>query len=110
MAVDLEALDPTLNSATLALLGDTITYTPNSTAGPTIKAIVDHAQNIEQFSGSKITRDDLAVEVAKTDVEEPSGEDRIELPRRPGETFKPKDWTSDESGMNWLILLQSVPT
>jgi hypothetical protein len=111
MAVDLEALDAALNSNTLALLGDTITYTPaaGALAEPTFKAIVDYGDQIDDLGGTRAVVNDCAVEVPVATIAEPDGADIIDLPRRPGERFQPKDWKLDESGMNWLIVLKTKP-
>ena len=109
MVTPLEALDAAVETGTREALGDTIAYTPSGGAALSLVALVDYAQNLEQLSGSRVTTDDLALEVAKADVAEPAGGDRIVLGKRPGETFKPRDWRSDEAGDCWLIVLAQVP-
>jgi hypothetical protein len=111
MAVDLEALDARLNTVTLTLLGDTITYRPGGGAAlPSLKAIVDYGDDTERLSGSKVISGECAVEVPVSIIAEPVSADVIELPRRAGQQFHPKDWTLDESGQNWLILLKRKPS
>lgn len=105
----LEDFDAALETTTLELLGDTIAYTPSGGSPLSLKAIVDYAESFDQLAGSRVQSDDLAVEIARTAVAEPSGADRLTLPKRPGETFKPRDWRSDETGANWLVLLAKVP-
>jgi hypothetical protein len=109
MAVDLEALDEVLNTTSLALLGDTITYTPEGGAPLTLKAIVDHSDGEKLLSNSRVMTSEAAVEVAISDVPQPKGGDVIHLPK-PGQDFNPKNFEKDKSGMNWLILLKRVPS
>lgn len=109
MAVALEDFDAALNATTLDLLGDTITYKPYGGSPLTFRAIVDYGDNVEQLSGSEMIVGDCAVEVPKARIAEPDKRDEIVLPKRVGQTFQPKSYRLDETGMNWLILLKKKP-
>lgn len=110
MAVSLEDFDDALESRTRDLLGDTITYTPFGGAPITFKAIVDYSGTIDQLAGSKVAADDCVAEVPNSIVPVPTGQDIIDLPKRPGVRFMAKDWVPDETGMSWLILLKKKPS
>src|SRR4051812_18329356 len=103
MAVDLEALDEALNSNTLALLGDTITYTPAGGSPQTIRAIADYSDGDRLLGSSKVLASEAAVEVPVAIIAQPAAGDVITLPRT-GLDYQPKQFLLDESGMNWLIL------
>lgn len=109
MPTALEALDAELNATTLALLGDTVTYTPAGGSPLTFAAIVDYSDEVELLAGSRVQGADCAVEVPVSVIAEPNGADRIALPKRPGTVFAPKQHLRDESGDNWLIALKTVP-
>ena len=110
MAVDLEALDETLNGTTLTLLGDTITFTPSGGSARHFKALVDYGDEAELISGSRVVKGDCAVEIPLTEATrtEAAGA-TYELPRRPGEAFLAKNVRLDDSGKNWLVVLKRKP-
>lgn len=109
MPVALEDFDAELDSTTLALLGDTIIYTPSAGVPLTFRAIVDYGDDIERLSGTGVVRGECAVEVPVATIAQPSGADLIDLPKRAGERFLPKDWKLNKAGDGWLILLKRKP-
>ncbi|HEX5183589.1 MAG TPA: hypothetical protein VFW19_10615 [Allosphingosinicella sp.] len=102
-------MDATLNATTLDLLGDTITYTPFGQPTLTFKAIADYQEKKTVAGVTSTIESEAAVEVPIAAVAAVSGKDVVTLPRLPGLSFNPKQYTLDEGGLNWLILLKKVP-
>jgi hypothetical protein len=106
----LEALDVELESTTRALLGDTITYTPAGGSALTpFDAFVDYGESADRRGGSRIIQDDMSVEVPVSIIAEVDKADVIELPKRPGKRYQPRDWLRDETGDAWVIALKEKP-
>lgn len=105
MAVDLEAWDAILDATTLALLGDTVVYTPQGGAPLTLKVLADYSDGEKMLGNSRVITSEAAMEVAVADVPQPTGQDLI-FSGRVNQNFHPKDAKLDETGRNWLILLK----
>jgi hypothetical protein len=107
MPTAMEAFDAELDSTTLALLGDTITYTLPGQSPMTFPAIVDYGERVEP--GAQAVADDIMLEVPFTKVPEPTGRDVVILPKL-AERFKPLNWLRNEAGDGWLIKLVEWPS
>lgn len=88
-------------------LGDPITYLINgTTAVADCYAFVDHSDKTEPLAGSQLTDQDIWIEVLRSDVAEPSYDDRITLPQVSGITFAPRDWRRNRDGRMWHVYLK----
>jgi hypothetical protein len=105
MPTALENLDAVLDSTTLALVGDTVTYTLPGLAPMTFPAIVEYGERV--VPGGSAVEDDLSVEVPFTAVAAPSNRDIILLSKLPGR-FKPLNWIRNEAGDGWVIRLVEI--
>lgn len=109
MAGSLNSLTDDLDETCVRELGDPITYLiGGTTAVPDCYAFVDHSDKSEAIAGSKLTSQDIWIELLKSDVPQPATADRIKLPQVPGVTFRPNDWRRNRSGRMWHIYLTKV--
>jgi len=105
---DLESLTPALFAQCDETVGDTITYVANGTI-LTFKATVDYADSVRDIGAGQMVEQEMMVEIRKTLLPaEPSRNDRIQLPRRPGQTYFPGTVETDTSGHYWVIVPKLV--
>lgn len=109
MVSPLEALDDALESTTRETVGDTISYKPTGGVAADILAIVDYGDETERFAGTRLTTGEVAVEIPLSIAPTRDATAEFVLPKRPGETFVPKQIQLDETGMNWLVVLKKKP-
>lgn len=105
----LEDIEDTMEASCMSILGDTIQYSLDGGTWSAKKAYVDYAdQELDVGNGIAMTQA-IRVEVLKTDVTvKPVGTCRITLAKRPGDTFRPINVGSDNSGNMWAFALEKV--
>lgn len=108
----LEDLDRLLDRTTTDVLGDTILYRPaGATVYGSLSADVNYRDGSVPFGGGDVIAQDVKVAVLMVDVPaKPGRDDRIQLPKIPGHTFRPLNPRRDESGTGWEFELKDVPT
>lgn len=103
----LELLDAELDSTTRDLVGDTLTYTLPGSDPMTFAAIIDYGERVEP--GLNAVSNDITAEVPMDKVPAPSAADIVDLPKLPGQRFKPLNWIRNECGDGWVIVLKLKP-
>ena len=108
---NLEDLDEILDRTCADVLGDTIRYKAVGASDFTdVKAHVDYRDLSQPLQGAEVMAQNIAVEIPKSSVlAKPVGKVRIQLPKRPGHTFKPVKVGNDRSGTHWAFELVDVP-
>lgn len=106
----LDDLTATLDRRCADLLGDTIEYAADGSTFVEVQAYVDYRDGVVELAGAEAVAQDIVVTgLLKADVPtEPSKNARIRLPRRPGQTWRPIDVRTDESGTGWDFELAEV--
>lgn len=107
---DLEALSPALFATCDGTLGDTITYVVSETGTIlTIAATVDYADGIRDIGAGQMVEQEMMVEIRKVLLPAaPSKYDRMQFPKRPGQTYFPGTVKTDETGHYWRIVPKLV--
>jgi len=102
---DLEALTDKIDRICADRLGETITYIRAGRAPLRFKAHVDYGDATRDIGAGQIVAQDMAVTIRKLSLPfEPSRNDRIMLPKRPGKAYFPGSTGTDDSGTHWVIV------
>ena len=105
----LEDMEAELGAACMSVLGNTIQYRPVGGAWAEMKAYVDYSDEDLQVGQGELVAQAITVEVLKSDVlAKPTKDSRVQLAKRPAETFRPVNVRSDESGDYWVFELEKV--
>lgn len=87
----LESVTPMLDSIAVAVLGDTIVYTPAQGA-PVTRGFVDLGEAARDFGVSAAVEQDIVVEIRRADLpSRPASLDRLTITALPGKTYQPRD-------------------
>ena len=106
---DLESLTDELDAACAEALGETITYIRAGRAPLRFKAYVDYADANRDIGAGQMIEQDMSVTIRKLSLPfEPSRNDRMMLPKRPGKVYFPASPSSDESGTHWVVVPKEV--
>lgn len=102
---DMDALDTTC----MAILGDGIEYQPAGGAFAPLRAYVDYGEAERDLQTGKVIAQDITVEAMHADVPiRPSAVCRVQLGKRPGDTFRPVNVRNSEDGTHWRFELEKV--
>ncbi len=105
----LEDLTAGLDAACVAALGDTIQFKPAGGAYATIKSFVEFSDRVRDLETGRVVEQDITVEVFDADVaERPTGNDRVRIAAKPGETFRPINAARNRSGSGWVFEVVKV--
>jgi hypothetical protein len=104
----LEDFEGGLNAQCMALLGDSLTYTPVS-GSPVTRGYVDYRDVARDIQTGQIIAQDIMVQILRTDAPvRPSSSCRVALGKIAGTTFRPINIRRDESGDHWEFELEAV--
>ena len=103
----LEALTATLDATAVALLGDTLLFTPASGA-PVTRGFVDLGETARDFGITAAVDREITVELRVTDAPlRPGRADRLTIAALPGRTFVPID--AKLEGTMWRFGVKDAP-
>jgi ribosomal protein S5 len=106
---ELEALSPELFAKCDDTLGDTITYVTATGAILSIAATVDYGDGRRDIGAGHMVDQEMMIEIRKSLLPAaPSSAVRMQLPKRPGQTYRPGTVKTDETGHYWLIVPKLV--
>lgn len=102
---ELEALSPEMFAKCDDTLGETITYVTATGAILSLNATVNYADGTRDIGAGQMVDQEMMVEIRKSLLPAaPGSAVRMQLPKRPGLTYRPGTVKTDETGHYWLIV------
>ena len=106
---DFAALTASLDRACIATLGETIQYAADGANFLPVEAYTDYRDGQASFDNATFISQDIGIALLKADVPaKPGPAVRITLPLRAGDTYRPVNVRTDQSGSHWEFEVQRV--
>jgi len=106
---DLESLTPSLDTATVTLLGDTIAYAADGATFANIKVFADLSEQQRDYGMTAATVQEMSFEMRVVDAPVRPGDTvRIMIPKIPGKVYHPRNVGLTEGGTFWHFGLKEV--
>lgn len=106
MSTPLEDMQAGLDSACMATLGDSLRYQVDGEGMEDRLGFVEYGDEVADTGQGTAIGQAMTVEMLITDLpSKPGSRDRIELPKRPGKIYRPKNVVMSDDGDHWRFEL-----